>query len=429
MRVGTNLKKGLFLITGALLSGSAFATPPETGDAFEVAPGIDSDFIRSEPVASSELPPRIVSARDRFGYLLNEATIKKESALQELNAHYLVRLADLERTLRSRGDLAGITATRSEIERFRRDETPPLTDQPVVSQELRSLQIAYLGALASGTFMEIAQDILQLTDRYWNGLQQSKRDAIRQDRIPVAQAIHGEMQRVMDHPERTWALSIFQAAGLVQDAIEEDRRSAPAVAVWGDGVYPLGEEPTMDFSERVVRHTQHSRALAHRARLQLLLREEPFVSRDTQSRYSRELVGEFAHYPRLILHPSPRETLSNCTVVFQYYARPLAGGPRYVLKRTEHIPLPRLARGQAAVIDGAGIRLPMAEYRSRHFTDRTSGFRHMGVIVSVYDENGRLVAQGTDQLSLADEASARIPDPLNDTRGEVYRVSSAHPMF
>ena len=387
--------------------------------------------VMPEPVISGELPEHVLAVQDRFGYLLNELTIKRNTEIERLNSIYEEKLVALEAEARSEGDLDGVVALRAEIERFR--DTEQVSREEIQSEPsgLGNLQQIYLAAIVSGRVLEIDEQIVHLSDRYIRGLEEQKRNMVHADDIPTAKALRNEIERVQNNSRRIRALDTQQAAqALLAESGTETAGDPQDDPVWEDGVYPLGDEPSFSGSEKNLRHTAHSRAVAHFGHLTLLVREESSDVRDRRSgyyhggRWRRYNVqyGEFQYYPRVVFRPSPREDIRLGSAVFQYYADPLASSESLKLVRTEIIPLPRtLNSAQGVVVDGGGVGYTMSEWRPRG-SGRSRGHRHAGIVVSIYDVNGDLVAQRADGLAFIDHGEISLPDPLNDQRGAVFRL-------
>ncbi len=365
------------------------------------------------------LPPGAEGAQVRFIQALERLEAEYRQERDRLNDLYERELGALEASRQAAGSLDGVIYLQAERNRFAATRSVTETDKTGQLTELDDLQALYIEARRSGTFLENALAVQQLIDRYRAGLERLMRDLVQRGQIEDAQQLRQEIARLETLP----ALREANRLTAHHNARAAQPTPAPELQVnWGNGVYRHGAEPSIEASELNVRHTAHSRAVAHRARIQLFLREESHLTHQSRTHYAHWIYGEIAHYPRMILRPSPRETLTAGVAVIQYFANPLAESARFVLMRTEHIPLPRIANGQVVVIDGAGVRYGLDEHRSmsRHVHDRMRGHRHSGLIVSIYDQGGQLFAQASDSLSLADMAASSVPPPHNDVRGEIY---------
>ncbi len=415
-----------------------FPAEEELGDLEERIPLPAADNLEADeqlpqpspPVAATPpplpLPEGVQRAHTRFMQSLERLTEERQEALGQLNQLYVQRLADLGASLQAQGNLEGVIAVRAEHDRFEREQAVRTSDRVEQPAELANLQERYRASQYSDVFLENAQAATRLLDRYTEGLERMVTELVREGNIEDAQAVRQEIDRVNALEARQEIKRVLEGVATTRGGEDKSTPTPPATAAvpWGDGVYRLGDEPPGDFSESLVRHTRLSRAGAHRARLTFMMREDAHLTRNERSRHTRAREGEIGHHPRVIIRPSQRESFVGCTFVFQYYAHALAERDRFVLMRTEHIPLPNVSDGQEFVVDGAGVRYYIDEYHyhpSRY--NRLRGHEHSGLIFSVYDADGNLLVQGTDSLSLEDEASPRLPPPLNDERGTLYRQS------
>ena len=70
------------------------------------------------------------------------------------------------------------------------------------------------------------------------------------------------------------------------------------------------------------------------------------------------------------------------------------------MERVEHIKTPQLVRGQSLTVDGQGITLYKYDYRSSYGYRERSGREYYGLIISLFDPDGKLLMQQCTPSSL-----------------------------
>lgn len=397
------------------------------------------------------LPDALVKARTQYQDMLNELSRKRDDGIERLRAAYLEQLKNLLAASKDKGDLDGVLAAQNETERFERAREVAPGDVVFAPDALKTLQERFRQAstkIASDTNAEI----VGLTDRYLGGLERYQRQAVQDNRVSDALTARQEMDAVRSDPRYLIASTLqtpecpepAPPAAPSQDQPgqersrhdsdwrERQREQQPAASK----IYRKAEAPAVEnLLEQPVHYTgMKSRATALRLPAKLYIYMD--MTDEGGSRWrgawasTRTSSGTYTYYPRIEFTPQANDNPENWTVVFEYFIRPLAESSRQTKARVELIKLSSQVKpGETWVVDGAGVQVRKFEHRSQHAGggSRTyaQGHDYYGTIVSIYDADGQMVFQRTDNRQLGGQSSDTLPRALNDTPGAPYRVGGS----
>jgi len=351
-----------------------------------------------------------------------ETRFREES--MDWPGRYREGLRLLQKKMQAAGDFDGWNAVQKETDRYAREKTVPrdnFTDSPA---ELGELQKRLLEAQRAHSLQK-SRDILELTSRYTERLEQLRSDLTREGDMTAALAVDKEIKTVRESPRVTAAefeVSILSggkdepktepAEGQEPEQGEEDESAAPKekqeeVRAPGVVVHEPGKKPPkmegLTPKRLMLGRTDHTPVITP-------------VSIDAWR-------GGSSDKPPLIrLGVRSRTTdtvIPKLYVVLEYYTtpehkvrrvRPERSASRYMILKDVssnqyHLDFHPLSWFWAR--DRSSLT-----YWERHVFER--GYDLYGVIVSAYDKDGKLIYQGASPRQLKEAARVERADRIKE---------------
>ena len=170
--------------------------------------------------------------------------------------------------------------------------------------------------------------------------------------------------------------------------------------------YPLGKEPAAKDlrDQRLEYATAERRNAAYFYTMSAKIYfDKAKLNREHRTVYDstiREESGTLASVSRITLASRNKDIPEGSKLVIQYYSRNMARGTDIREERVEHIKTPAIVRGQSLTVDGEGIALYKYDYRSTYGYHEKSGREYYGMIISLFDPDGKLLLQQCTPSSL-----------------------------
>ena len=306
----------------------------------------------------------------------------QQSATPSESTRYLAALRKLEIQLKERGELQKVLVLRGEIERAQ-NATQPLK-VPAGLPEARVLQETLL-AEGRASQQNAAQKIVAAAGETFKELALLRKD--------VSYRNHGRIKKLADkiseHAALTWAHEL--APELALPKLAEPPPDKPVTLKAGRGdpytFYPLGKEPPLRNG--------------HTLKLEIAFAD----LRGALFNYTMA-ASEAGGLPRVSLTAKNSDFPAGTKLVIEYFDKyPNLRG--FLRVSCEHITLPTIPRGSGVAVDGHGMR----DYSSK-WVDIKSHRPLYGVIISFFDEQGKIILQGCAPSSLMQDCRRNLPNPL-----------------
>lgn len=313
---------------------------------------------------------------------VKQMVVLQQAATPNDAARYLAALAKLESQFKEHGDLQKVIALRDEMERAK-NATQPLQTQAGLP-EARKLQETLL---AEGRVSQqaAAQKIVATASDAFKQLATVRKD--------VNPKHHDQIKKLADnigdHVALKWAHEVVPELTLPKLADPPSDKPVTLKAGKGESYtfYPLGKEPPL----------RNGRSL----KLEIAFAE----LRGALFNYNL-VASEAGGLPRVGITAKNNDIPEGTKLVIEYFGR--FPNPRGFRREScEHIKLPAIPRGSGLVVDGHGMR----EYSTK-FVGVKSYAAIYGIIVSLFDEQGKIILQGCAPSALMQECRRELQNPL-----------------
>ena len=376
--------------------------------------------------------------KKQFEADMRAAQQQQREKVKVAGEQYAKVLEFVEQKIAETGNEQALTWVRAERKRFDSEASIP---EPVLVDEsspLRKHQTAWQEQ-SQAARMEAAQRIAELAGKYMQDLSQLQLQSAGE--LVALAEIKDETDRVLGNSVIREALALARTAPAKPEnpKAAEPPKSAPRVAVAakpltgpvtaGDyKIYPQGKEPQAKELKtlRLEFPNVASRSAASAYGLGASVfpgKEKPETDRQNAGGFAfRQERGFTRTQARLTLACHGRELPEGSKLVVQYVSHPANVISDLREERTEQIALPALPRGQAVVVDGTGIVLGKFEHRGAYARVK-AGDEFYGLIVSLFDPDGKLLIQQCSSSALAKLCPASLPaeKQQEDLRGRFDR--------
>jgi hypothetical protein len=377
------------------------------------------------PVAA----PTLADLKKQFETAMRDAQKAHREALKALRQTYSDSLTKLQTELQAKGEMQGVLTIRDEKARFEQaGEIPPvaLVTEPAA---LRKAQDDWNASCQQAAVAQ-AQKLVGLSEKYMQQLAQLQKSLTAKNDQEGLKAVNEETDRLLGNNVIREALALVKAAkpaapekvatpAPVKPEPAKTEVAAPAKPLDAKGIevgdykfYPTGKEPAVkDLKDQ---RLEFPTAERRNAAYFYTLGAKVYFDKDklTSNKHNvydysiKEESGDLASIPRLTLACRNKDIPEGSQLVVQYYSRHIARSTDVREERVEHIKLPPLVRGQSLTVDGEGITLYKYDYRSSYGYRERNGREYYGLIISLFDPDGKLLMQQCTPSSLIKACTA-----------------------
>ena len=320
-----------------------------------------------EPPAAPAGASGLEELKKQFETSFRDLLRQERDATQALSKKYLQGLTALEESLQAAGNqLSAVIAVRGEKTRFEQSADIPegalATDLPA----LRKLQEAWCSQSAELPRTQ-AQKIVTLTERYLQNLANLQKALVAKNDTNSVNEVRQETDRLLSNSRVREALALLKTATPTTppEIAKNTPDTAPATGpleVDGYMFYPPGKEPKLRNS------------------MPLRLEVSSFELRTAQFLFDLRVTTQMGRQsamltPRIAIAAKNRDIAAGSKLVLEYFHKTYGRVSNPTAGPKEEIFLPKIARGQAYVVDST----------------QTGEF--YGLVITLWDENGAVIYQ------------------------------------
>ncbi len=376
--------------------------------------------------ASSATAPTLADLKKQFESAMRDTQRANREALKTLRQVYSDSLSKLQADLQAAGEMQSVLAVRDEKARFEQTGEIPAAALVTEPAALRKAQDDWNTSCQQAPVAQ-AQKLVGLSEKYMQQLSLLQKSLTARNDQEGLKAVNDETERLLGNNVIREALALAKAAKPVTPEKTATNTATPPVKpepvkpttttptkapeaklveVGEYKFYPAGKEPAakdardqrLEFPSAERRNTAYFYTLSVKIYVD---KAKLHTNRHTNYDYiTKEESGDLASIPRITLASRNKDIPEGCQLVVQYFSRQIARATDVREERVEHIKTPQIARGQALSVDGQGITLYKSDYRSSYGYRERSGREFCGLILSVFDPEGKLLIQQCTPSSL-----------------------------
>ena len=388
--------------------------------------------VAPKPVAAPTAPT-LADLKKQFETAMRDAQRANREALKTLRQNYTDTLAKLQAELQAKGEMQAVLAVRDEKARFEQAGDIPAAALVAEPAELRKAQDEWNARCQQAPVAQ-AQKLVGLSEKYMQQLSQLQKSLTARNDTEGLQAVSEETERLLGNNVIREALALTKAAKAAKpdkavaatapvkpEPAKPDVAAAPIkaadakiVEVGDYKFYPPGKEPAAkDLKEQRLEFSSSERKNAAyfytlTAKVYLDKAKMTGTRHNTFDYTVKEESGNLVSIPRVTLTSRNKDIPEGSTLVIQYYSRHIMRATDIREERVEHIATPAILRGQTLTVDGQGINLYKLDYRASYGYREKLGREYYGVILSLFDPDGKLLTQQCTPSSLTKSCSAGI---------------------
>lgn len=359
---------------------------------------------------------------------LRAAQLQQREQFKAAGEKYAAMLKTAEQRLQEQNNAPVLDWVRAERTRF--EQAGDIPESAFGRGPLRRAQEEWLEQTAQIKLQQ-AQRIAELTGNYVQEL--GKLQTQLAGNLAALAEVKDESDRVLGNSVIHDALELAKTAKPAAEATpaaaksaEETAKPAPlavaappkaltgAVTVGDYKFFPPGKEPAAKELKSL--RLEFPNVAARSAASAYSIMAGVFADKDKldTNRQSgtgfafKQEIGSIHTAARLTVACHGREMAEGSKLVVQYFSHPANSLTESHEERVEQIALPALPRGQTVVVDGTGIDLGKFEHRGVRKTIK-GGDEFYGLIVSLFDPDGKLLIQACSSTALAKSCSAKLP--------------------
>ena len=361
----------------------------------------------------------LADLKKQFEATMREAQKANRDGLKALRQAYENNLAKLQTTLQAKGEMQAVLAVRDEKTRFEAAGEIPASALATEPAALRTTQDDWNANLQQ-TQVAQAQKLVALSEKYMQQLAQLQKTLTAKNDQEGLKAVTDETDRLLGNNVIREALALAKTAKPATPPKPDtttppkpDTTATPskpsetkAVEVGDYKFYPTGKEPAakdlkdqrLEFATAERRNAAYFYSLA--AKVYFDKAKLHTSRRPGYDTTIKEEAGDLISVPRITVASRNKDIPEKSTLVIQYYSRHIARASDVREERVEHIATPAITRGQSLTVDGEGITLYKYDYRSGYGYRERSGREYYGLIISVFDPDGKMLIQQCTPSSL-----------------------------
>jgi hypothetical protein len=366
------------------------------------------------------------------------------SARQSQAVTYINELQKVQQSLQKAGDLEGLTAAKSEIERFKGEQTVPETPDSSLPVAIQQLQTAYKKGLAA-IDLDKSKKIVSAVKQYVDRLTALQKNLTKAGKVDEALEVNAEIKSVK-------ADSKVTSADFAVAAAESEKQSQDVSKGTQSDETQKGEKPksVSNATDNVavdssgakiyegksfpsVRGTNYKNVTliqselitgAPKVSVAATLNTENSMEKSSSAYYSATVQsksGSMEYTLRVTVKSAVKSFVQeNPKLVVQYYVKNTvdAGNGEPKVFDTRIISLPKIDGTRAIGVEGPAITISSSTSKvvSRYrgvVQSRASGNEYYGIILSVFDNNGALIAQVASNNTLKGLGTSKLPQPVD----------------
>jgi Skp family chaperone for outer membrane proteins len=389
---------------------------------------------------SQAIAPTLADLKKQFETSMREAQKANREELKALRQSYTDKLTKLQTDLQAKGQMQAVLAVRDEKTRFEGAGEIPSAALITEPAALRKVQDDWNASLQQLQITQ-AQKLVALSEKYMQQLALLQKTLTARNDQSGLKEVSDETDRLLGNNVIREALALAKTA---KPATPDKSSTTPpkpdttttttppkppetkVVEVGDYKFYPTGKEPAakdlkdqrLEFATAERRNAAYFYSLGakvyfDKAKLRTSRRPGYDVT-------YREEAGDLFSVPRITLASRNKDIPEGSKIVIQYYSRHIARASDVREERVEHIKTPALARGQSLTVDGEGITLYKYDYRSGYGYRERSGREFYGLIISVFDPDGKMLIQQCTPSSLIKVCGASLVAEKEQERNTRY---------
>lgn len=390
---------------------------------------------------------RLTDARSRYKTLLKKIDSRRTNDTNTWPKEFLTALTALQGSFRKSGDLDGLIAVKSEIDRFKK--TTSITEMDIVDvpASLADLQRKYFKAGDSESIQQ-HKDVIALYTRYVGHLERLKTTLTKEGKIPDALAVRDELKDASEDPRvmaAEFAMTTLDGPGANEPggitgpgrretpgrSAEPTAESDPNAITAGykttpnTRIHSVGKRPRMGklrYSRFSLTDTRNA-ALANRtftvSAERGTLKEKttgPIGSSSSStylsSSYEQKHTTLNTHIRLHVRAATKNKMFPDMLAVVEHYSQPAQKSKGKITPRkhaTQYVRLP-VMDSRSRTVDFPATTTLSTRYRySGYRTWHMNGHEFAGVVISVFSGDGTLVFQGASERALLDQARTTLP--------------------
>ncbi|MCX7010538.1 MAG: hypothetical protein NTY53_25390 [Kiritimatiellaeota bacterium] len=378
-------------------------------------------------VTAPAAAPTLADLKKQFETAMRDAQKANREALKTLRQTYSDSLTKLQTALQTKGEMQSVVTVREEKTRFEQTGEIPVSALANEPAALRKAQDEWNVNCQQATVVQ-AQKLVALSEKYMQQLAQLQKSLTTKNDQEGLKAVADETDRLLSNNVIREALALAKAAKTATpdktatttpatpvkpEPVKPDTGTTPpkppeakVVEVGDYKFYPTGKEPAAKDlkDQRLEFPTAERRNAAYFYTLGAKIYfDKAKLHSNRHNVYDstiKEESGDLVSVPRLTLACRNKDIPEGSKLVIQYYSRHIARSTDVREERVEHIKTPSIVRGQSLTVDGQGITLYKYDYRSSYGYRERSGREYYGMIISLFDPDGKLLIQQCTPSSL-----------------------------
>ncbi len=350
--------------------------------------------------AASTNSPSLDELKKQYEAIFADLQRQDHDSAKIIKQRYLNGLAALEESLQAAGNkLSAVLAVHGEKERFEQSGTMPDSALAAGLPALRKLQETWR-AQTDAWPREQAQRVVATSERYLQCLANLQKTLAARNDAAGVEAVKASKEKLLSNKMVRQALELVQTSKpetpigkepVAPEPVTPVTAPATIVEVGDYKFYPQGKEPSlknlqswrMDFPSSDRRSAQ----FFYDVHLSVII-----------DKSARSVT------PRITVAAKNHDIPAGSKLVLEYFIRSMGRTATVSREKAESISLPKIVRGQAYTVDSKGVNL------AHYFWYSSSGREFYGLIISMFDDDGKLLFQQCGPTTLASQCAAAKPE-------------------
>lgn len=363
---------------------------------------------------------RLQVQKDYYTRSMADVDRQHDKSAASLLTKYRTALTALRTECQKAGDLQGLLACKTELERLEKDGTAPQSDNLSENPKLRKLQTISIETSAT-LEKETNQSILDLYNNYVTVLEAEKKRLTIAGQIETAKAYDAEITRVKNGTKEQAAANLAKNTGTEESVQTKtdgptDKPSKPFHE--GKAECKIHTEtapaPGLEMKRQDLFGTRLGGRILKINAIAELGTKENLETRKNSSEYSRSKTesGTLDNVLRLTLATQEKgETIQGITVLIQYFGTEAGARGKVDPKEVdvESVKLPKISN-QKLILDFPAVSLRRYVYRYRSSFSSShkseSGQEFYGLMVTILNDKREILYQAVTKQTLIDSGDS-----------------------